>query len=493
MQSGYDQRSRFTRRVPYESSLPLQGVGSGYVGSISTRSENVISWRDNIEGQFLDETKVDPYMGYLTSTNEIKYEEQRRVQRELQRAGLPGLPDYEVREFVDNGHVFDKTTDYVNTSLRSQRRYVSYPGQGTFTGFPFCAVGAKVSSSAQGQMPFKMNTSSYLENNFFAQEGYLLPRPSVDELEDYGKRAISIVAPGRPQVDMFRVIGELLVGIPQLPGKALLTKGDFASSGDEWLNMLFGVMPTYKDAIDVGNVLKHITALLFQYRRDAGRIVRRKMEFPVISNSAIFTKDQIDANSGAIVAGGANYGFHRTPYIGGLGDSSSNRVRRDLPTTSEIFMREVRTVKFSGAFTYYIPTTPEFAGKVGRYLKELDRVIGLSPNSVNVYELTPWSWLFDWFVDLRSQLDLAQLAFDDNLVINYGYAMEHTNRSVVCKTELAGAAPVGGVSFASTYLGFERKRRIRANPYGFVGQTGSQGWNPFRWSILAALGISRSR
>lgn len=489
-EGGYDRRSRFVKRLPYKSSS--RSSGSGYSGVIHQKAEEVLSWRDVPEGRFVPDVEVDPYMGYLASTNEAKYEQQRSVQRELERAGLPGLPDYEVKEFVDNGHVFDKTSDYVNTSLRSRRMYSTLPGQ-VYEGYPFYTVGAQVSSANRGDMLFKMNSSPYLENSFFPNAGSVIPRPSDSDLESYGKRAIMILAPGRPRVDLFRAIGELFAGIPSMPGKALLTKQDLASGGDEWLNGLFGIMPTWSDAVDVGNVLKSISHALLQYRRDAGRIVRRRMEFPDIIRSAVFSKDQMEPNSGLIQAGASDYGFARKPFVGGMGSSSNNQVRRDLPTTSELFMRDVRTISFSGAFTYYIPTSPDFAGKVGRYVTELDRVIRLTPTTSNVWQLTPWTWLSDWFVDIRSQLDLVDVAFDDSLVINYGYAMEHTLRSMICKTELASPTPLSGVSFASTYLGFERKRRIRANPYGFVGQTGSTGWNPFRWSILAALGLSRLR
>jgi len=491
MVEGYDRRTRYVGRVPY--SVGATGNSPQSSGTIHTKSESVLSWRDNVEGAFVADIDVDPYNGWLSAQKELKYDEQRKVQRELQRAGLPGLPDYEVKEFVDNGHPFDKVSKFVNTSLRSRRSYISYPGQGSFVGYPYYTAGATVSSSARSQAPFQLTNASYLEWTFMPYEAYPLPEPPQEDLANYGKRAISIVAPGRPQVDMFRIIGELLAGIPQMPGKALLSQGSFASTGDEWLNMLFGVMPTYDDGINAGKVLLDISHALMQYRRDAGRIVRRKMEFPEIVRSAILTKDQINANSGKIYAGASSYGFNRKPITGGYTDLSSFQVRRDLPTSSELFFREVRTIKFAGAFTYYIPTSPDFAGKLGRYMTELDNVIRLRPTTTNVYELTPWSWLFDWFVDVRSQLDLASIAFDDNLVVNYGYAMEHSQRSVVCKTEFATPTPNPGVGFASTYTGFERKRRIRANPYGFVGQTGSSGWNPFRWSILAALGISRLR
>ncbi len=488
-QSGYDLRQRHTGRVP--TVTPTNVVGVNVYGSLCSKAEAVVSYRDNVEGELLLDSDVDPYMDFLSVDKTIKYKEQRLVQRELERAGLPGLPDYEVKEFVDNGHPFDKTSYEVNTSLRTQREFVSSPYNPFIcTGGPFYTAGAQVQSQHTDKMLFDMNSaSSYTYNAFFPNDAFPMPPIPESELDDFGKRALSIVAPGRPKVDLFRGVGELLAGIPQLPGKALLSGNGISSGGDEWLNALFGIIPTYQDVVDVGGVLKNLSAALLQYRRDNGKVVRRSWNVPTVRRSSIITSDQLSLQGG-IYAGNTDYGLNRT---GNTGSYSSSQVRRDLQCKSELFMIEERTQRFSGAFTYYIPTTPAFAGNVGRYVTELDRVINLGPDASNMWELTPWSWLSDWFIDIGSQLDLASVAFDDNLVINYGYAMEHSKRSVVCKTELVSATPISGVTFASTYMTSERKRRIRANPYGFVDLTNTGDWNPFRWSILSALGISRLR
>jgi hypothetical protein len=157
---------------------------------------------------------------------------------------------------------------------------------------------------------------------------------------------------------------------------------------------------------------------------------------------------------------------------------------------SQLFMREMRRTSFSGAFTYYIPQSPRFLGNYGRYVAELDRVIGLSLNPTNAWQLTPWSWLVDWFVDVRSNLDLIELTYDDNLVVNYGYGMQTSTRTAIAKTQIWNPDPSFGLRFCSTKREAVRKRRVRANPYGFITST-SGDWSPYRWSILAALGLTK--
>jgi len=110
------------------------------------------------------------------------------------------------------------------------------------------------------------------------------------------------------------------------------------------------------------------------------------------------------------------------------------------------------------------------------------------------WQLQPWSWLIDWFTDISENLAAIQVAHDDNLVMNYGYGMEETVRSLVLKTTFTEPNPKvnRGTQFLQTAWETRTKRRIRANPYGFVSSANNGAWTPYRMAVLAALGISRT-
>lgn len=154
-----------------------------------------------------------------------------------------------------------------------------------------------------------------------------------------------------------------------------------------------------------------------------------------------------------------------------------------------------REIQFSGSFTYHIPEIPGFSGRLEKYMSEHDRLMGLTLDAKAAWQLSPWSWLIDWFTDIRENIAAISVAHDDNLVMNYGYAMDHSVWNVTAKTMFAPSYTklnFGATKFLNTSWKTEAKRRIRANPYGFVSSADGGFWTPYRMAVLAALGISRA-
>jgi hypothetical protein len=95
------------------------------------------------------------------------------------------------------------------------------------------------------------------------------------------------------------------------------------------------------------------------------------------------------------------------------------------------------------------------------------------------WELSPFSWLVDWFVNVGSVLDNRHMFDDLGLVMNYGYVMVEQIRSTTTTIRTSD-----GETFGSQAR-FVLKSRRRANPFGF-GVTDS-ALSPFQISILGAL------
>jgi hypothetical protein len=158
-------------------------------------------------------------------------------------------------------------------------------------------------------------------------------------------------------------------------------------------------------------------------------------------------------------------------------------------------MNETRSTWFKGSFTYVLPELPGYPERLEKYLIETDRLLGLTFDASSAWQISPWSWLIDWFIDIGTQMDIMSVNFDDNLVLNYGYAMQEIKRSVVAEVNYDKstdkARKACSLDFVKTSLVSSQKRRIRANPYGFVLQTDGEFWSAYRLAVLGALGLSR--
>ncbi len=483
--SGYDQRTRRVGRVPYSFTQPNGRVS--WSGHAFKQTQSTISFRDRIEGRRLDPSEVDPYNGFLARGNSLPQylRPDDSLLARLEAAGLAETTDYEADGFADNGHPFSTRMSKVGTSLQQTRTFTDDAGLRSTAG-PLFAGYAILPSS-------RLFATGDLNDNVVRFDTPL-PLPSTDRLVNDAKVLYTRAAPGRPEVDVTQAVAELFGNVPRIPGAALMQMRNIASGGDEWLNLAFGVIPTIGDGLDIASALSDLTKRLLSYRKHAGTYLRRRITLPLESNTKLFTNSEL-VHPGYIV-GGPGFGFDRFPTIGGLATGTQQYMKAGATTEkviTDVMQSETREVSFSGSFTYYIPTPSGFASRLRGYVAEYDRVLGLSLDPTSVWALSPWSWLVDWFLDVRELLDLIQVSHDDNLVMNYGYAMETIRRTIVQKSKFQKGYVNGGVTFCSSYTTSESKRRLRANPYGFVDQTASVSFDNYRLAILSALGISRLR
>ena len=85
----------------------------------------------------------------------------------------------------------------------------------------------------------------------------------------------------------------------------------------------------------------------------------------------------------------------------------------------------------------------------------------------------------------------------NRVLTSYLYAMETTTvKRGYLLTKLhptfSGEIHVGPAAYANTTY-YVRKRRIRANPFGFNGSSDFVGLNSEQSAILSALGLTRSK
>jgi hypothetical protein len=280
-----------------------------------------------------------------------------------------------------------------------------------------------------------------------------VPLVSGNDLAAAGATAVSRCAPTTPLVDLSTSLAELLrEGLPQAPGSA-------GNIGGEYLNVMFGYLPLHGDLSDLAETARNADKLLRQYERDAGRWTRRRYDFtPTVTSVA---------------------GIQENASLVGAGSGLSQVGTRSTYETTRT------ETWFEGAFTYYLP-------RKGwrRTVAELDHLYGIMPGIDTVWELTGYSWLADYFVNMGDVFSNINAFAQDGLVMPYGYIM--CKQHVVREETWSGNVRRNGLwerIIVSNTLEYTTHQRQLANPFGFGLTFG--GLNDRQLSILAALGISR--
>jgi len=276
--------------------------------------------------------------------------------------------------------------------------------------------------------------------------------------------------------ELATALGELVrEGIPTMLGATLWkarTEGlrkQANSVGGEYLNTQFGWLPLVSDIRDVSKGIVQFDKLISQYVRDAGRVVRRRYDFPPTETHS-FTVTNSSASAKAIASRDATQ-WHDSFGLG--------KVERERHTSIRRW--------FSGAFTYHLPddTGSGFVGHAESAIK----LLGLDLDPEVLWNLTPWSWATDWYANTGDVLHNLSSWSADGLVMKYGYIMEH---SIVRDTYRF----MGPTSFKSPVypqpvtLVTEVKLRRRASPFGFGISDGALSTR--QKAIVAALGMSRA-
>jgi hypothetical protein len=262
-------------------------------------------------------------------------------------------------------------------------------------------------------------------------------------------------------------------------GDAWIKKGA-NRAGDDTLNILFGWAPLVKDIIDLTKALVTITNGLID-----GPMVdqpkHRTFRVPVKE----LTYQQSGTTTRVVYR---NAGLVTDPALVRPGPSlvGADGPRVDWTASKRL----VREQWFEASFTKFLPLG--FDPK--NYLHRADALLNLELTPLTLWNLAPWTWLSDWVVDISSTIAANQAASDKSLIAHYAYAMERTTASVFLDYRAYDSSSYNWVSSLPNNGSFVAtttwKKRIRANPFGFL-PGGPSGLNPFRTAVLAALGLSR--
>jgi hypothetical protein len=271
----------------------------------------------------------------------------------------------------------------------------------------------------------------------------------------YGSTAVAKSIPDIPEFSLFRFVGELKAGLPKVPLTILAKERKLRDTGGEYLNYQFGIAPLIGDLQDFIKVLQNpkFRASLQSHLDEEFRI-RKTLDKGTTSTRRVLTSAEMAV---APASGGSGY----------LKSTSTFRIWS------------------SCSFAYYQLT------ELDRLLADLDRKtggLGVIPTAIDIWNLVPWSWLIDWFVNFNHVLTNVSYLGRDGLYFRRGYIMgTYTDEQEHFRSGVAH-----GSSFTTVgRITSERKYRVKASPFGF-GYTWKD-FDPFQLSILGALGVNRLR
>lgn len=301
------------------------------------------------------------------------------------------------------------------------------------------------------------------------------PKPPTDlhdQMVAKGTTAIARTIPTNPAASTAQFLGELREGLPRLPGRSYVRRGGPGSIGDEYLNYEFGIKPFVSDLQSIWGAVDSAETRIRQLQRDSGKLVRRRYSFPV---------ERTTSPEELVHSLWPGKPALRTGSTGAFPSVTGKLYR--VRTT------EVRTW-FSGAYTYLYPKGDSALDRARRAASNLRATLGLDISPELLWELTPWSWAFDWISNMGDVMTNISRFSRDGLVMRYGYVMctwKCTDTYTLVGQSWYGiGSPTLSQSFTTTV-----KKRVKATPYGFALDPDT--FTTRQWAILGALGISRAQ
>jgi hypothetical protein len=298
--------------------------------------------------------------------------------------------------------------------------------------------------------------------------------PSIAEINMDGTRAINQTLPTKPHAGLMQFLGELREEFPQFIGHAIVQRSLGARSlGSEHLNIQFGWRPLIADITKFASAVIVGNNLLRQYMRDSGRQIRRKRT--LFEGSAL---TEVRRTTGRIAFPNADTfpwgysGFVMTPG--------------ETVVTDTVYQK----VWFSGAYTYLLADLSSWIRKAESYDQKANHLLGTRLTPAVLWELTPWSWMIDWFGNFTAVVQNADALTSDSLSLQYGYVMHHYQVRREFVTRGAVDFQADPIPIVRAYLTFDSKTRTRATPFGFG--LNLSDLSPRQWAIVAALGGTKS-
>ena len=319
--------------------------------------------------------------------------------------------------------------------------------------------------------------NAYLYSRSAGNPMAVLPESSIESWAalQYGR-----MAPVVGEFSLSSFLGELREKLPSLIFGFLTRAQTVKNAGSDFLNVEFGWKPLLSDVRSLADTLMQASLGLY---RPLGTSHRRR-DRPLIEsfNYADYPEGRIQAFTGHM---GNPAGYN--PYSA-TSLSWSGAVATGKGTTSW-YSKQKQWVE--GEFVYI----PKAGFDPQKFLDRYETLANVEITPAVLWELAPWSWLVDWAGQIGQSISAMEAGLSNRVLSTYYYGMEDTFSKTVHGVLISGnqsGSTYSGPGGFQTVVERRRRRRVRANPFGYTGSSSTK-LDAEKMSILAALGLTRSK
>jgi hypothetical protein len=265
------------------------------------------------------------------------------------------------------------------------------------------------------------------------------------------------------------MLGEAREGLPALNVvQGLEKRADICrTAGSGYLNEDFGWRPLLSDIAKINNAIRKWDEVLDAYHANSGKRIKARYAFPTTLVES--DKEQTDGRTSPSLT-----------HLDIWDQSEGSRLTYRLSKTERWF---------EGAFMYHLPENTR-GNSYNKRASDLNKMLGTRITPETLWNLAPWSWMADWFLNTGDVIHNIVAFQNDGLVMQYGYMMER--KTVIDTYELTGIRfrSYPGDHHFRQVLTSVVKAREPASPYGF-GVT-FDSLNDRQKATIIALGLSRA-
>lgn len=317
--------------------------------------------------------------------------------------------------------------------------------------------------------------------------------PSLAAAETIAAEMMRRSAPTTPEVDITRSLGELVEWRNFLKASNYKPQ-KYQDVGSGYLNVVFGLIPTFTDLQRILETVLNMDSILGEFVAHERQQVRRRRRH-TLSESTV-------SGVAGTRAGGIG-SSNSIPPLTGVGDyllSSSLAATDGWEATLNWSIASHSWIESFASFEYFIPKPWGFENRMKRYRNLAAKAFGGGLTASVMYDLTPFSWLVDWFVDIGGLLRYQQQVADNGLIATRtGFSMTSMSAATVTLGQMrpiptaTSPAPYqyamrDSVILKPATLRYEIHRRRGGSPYSM-----SPTWTKLsvqQWAILGALGLA---
>lgn len=315
--------------------------------------------------------------------------------------------------------------------------------------------------------------------------------PSESQARGIAGSILRATVPEKPDFNLSRAAYEQKDFPLLLRAANYLPKSPREAAG-AFLNFVFGVQPTISDMRTVSQMVV-----------DLDRPIRDLLghELAVVSRHGTRTLDSFSDNVTSTIGGTPNSLSGTQNLLGVQFRVANGIIPQVIAGAGQSFRLNVRvsrtritTLRTFATYEYFIPKPSGIITRLDRYNRIASSYLG-GADLASVWEVSPWTWLIDWFVDIGGLLRYQQTIADNNIVMQKaGYTVKRDDIAhVTVSPEVIPGRPAAygeRVVESMTTCTFRDRRveRRKGSPYSIYPD-----WdlNSMQGAILAALGISK--